>query len=135
MPDSWRLAVALCGFGLSWSLSRLVSVVLILVTQCMYLSILISTSTVFVLSMLQDCFSFSNNRYQNGKRETVKDVVQNRLAIRYVCLLCLLWFMHGYVYYGLAHGIDSLSSNLVSSKLFVISMDVLSKFFGFIICR
>ena len=34
VPDSWRLAVGLAGYGLSWSLSRLVSLLLPFQTTC-----------------------------------------------------------------------------------------------------
>ncbi len=64
-------------------------------------------------------------------KETVMDLQQNPLGLRYTVCLMLLWLIHGYVYYGIWHHI---SQEAIKSHVYVCITDMVSKVLGLFLC-
>ena len=135
VPKSWRFNVGFFCIATSWFFSRLFSRLLVLALETFCQAVLVNACILFVLIIFQDCVRFSSPCGNGGEFESLKELLGNCLALRYVACLSYLWFIYGYTYYGLIHGIPSLSDNLLLAWIYACLLDLLSTVIGYTMCR
>lgn len=104
IPGSWMVYVSVGLFGIQWSISSLYSIILVEVTSSWQVRLFWNGFALFCIITLQEIFSFPKSQgLKNGKKEILTQLANNKLGLRYVACLLFLWFVHGYVFYGIYH--------------------------------
>ncbi len=106
VPCHWRLSVGLLGMGLMWTCSRLYALLMNSYIETFALKLFWNSLAVLVGSGLVEVIRVPRlAETVDGHDERIwrKLFYENRFGRRYLAILLLLWFLHGYVYFGLAH--------------------------------
>ena len=107
VPPNWRLATGLLGMGLQWTCSRfyawLMNEYLDSFSQKLFwnsLAVIIGSALVELCRVQRR----KENIDEYDENLLRKLFFKNKFGSRNLYILMSIWFMHGYVYFGLAHG-------------------------------
>ena len=130
IPPSWRVFVGLLGIGLQWTCARLYAHLANALFASFASELFWNAIVIIVVSGLVELARVPRRPETTEEYEThcwSRLFWSNKFGQRHIAILTTLWFLHGYTYFGLAHGWYIISPDAKASLQFVMPGDALAK--------